>query len=322
VFFDGAIYHVFNRVARGDRILGQEDEAARFVGLLKEVFERDQVTVLAWSVLPNHYHLALRTGPVSLDRPMRSVHQRFSRQFNGKHRIFGPLWQGRYKAKLVADQRYLDQLVVYIHMNPVVAKLVSDPADYRWSGHREIVKRLRRTLIDKDEVLRIFGKTRRIARARYVNCLEGAVDQPWVGEAPGSLPWWRLGRPPKGDAEDPESSGENVRREALERHGLERPDLDEEDFVRLGASFLGIELDELRGRNRSGAVVEVRELLAALGVERYGLVVKRLAAVLRKHPVTASGWVMRGVQKRHADRAFNERYEALDQFLVRGERED
>ncbi len=54
-FFDGAIYHVYNRVARGKRILGEEGEADRFVGLLKEVMGRDQVRVLAWCVLSNHY---------------------------------------------------------------------------------------------------------------------------------------------------------------------------------------------------------------------------------------------------------------------------
>jgi hypothetical protein len=207
-------------------------------------------------------------------------------------------------------------------MNPVVAGLVADPAVFRWSGHREIVRRLRRPLIDIDEVLRVFGNTRRSARLRYGRTLNGAVDESWIGEAPGSLPWWRLGRPPKSDSEDPETSGEGKKREALKRQGLERPDLDEEAFVRLGASFLRVDFDELRGRGRSWAVVEARELLAALGVERYGLVVKRLAAVLRKHPVTASGWVMRGVQKRYSDREFNERYESLDRVLAQGEREN
>lgn len=119
MFFDGAISHVYDRVARGEPILGDEAEAARFVGLLKEVMERDEVTVLAWCLLSNHVRLAVRTGAVSLDRPRRSVHQRFTRQFNARHRVFGPLWQGRYKAKLVKDQRYLDQLVIYIHLNPV-----------------------------------------------------------------------------------------------------------------------------------------------------------------------------------------------------------
>lgn len=86
-----------------------------------------------------HYHFAVRTGKVTLDRPLRSLQQRVTRSVNTRERVFGPLWQGRYKAKLVDDQRYLDQLLVYIHLNPVIAGLVDDPAKYHWIGHRELL---------------------------------------------------------------------------------------------------------------------------------------------------------------------------------------
>jgi len=55
VFFDGAVYHVYNKVSRGEMILGEEGEVARFVALLKEVMRRDGVSVLAWCVLSSHY---------------------------------------------------------------------------------------------------------------------------------------------------------------------------------------------------------------------------------------------------------------------------
>jgi len=53
------------------------------------------------------------------------------------------VWQSRYKAKLVEDQRYFDQLMVYIHLNPVKAGVVEDPARYRWSGHRELIRKVK-----------------------------------------------------------------------------------------------------------------------------------------------------------------------------------
>ncbi len=185
VFFDGAVYNVYNKVSRGEMILGEEGEAARFVTLLKEAMRRDGVSVLAWCVLSSHYHLAVQTGAVSLDRPMRSVQQRFTRQYNARNRVFGPLWQGRYRAKLVEDQRYLDQLLVYVHLNPVAAGLVSDPAEYEWSGHRELVGRTRDPLIDADEVLRLFGGTRwtRRDRSRLYSRTGSSLGQTsgWLG---------------------------------------------------------------------------------------------------------------------------------------------
>jgi len=206
VFLEGGIYHVYNRISRGEGVFAYDDEASGFVGLLREVKDRDGLVVFAWCLMSNHYHIALRTGAVPLARSMRSLQQRVTRGFNVRHRVFGPLWQGRYRAKLVEDQRYLDGLLAYIHLNPVSAGIVDDPAEYRWSGHREILGRTRQAITDVDEVLMLFGKTRRTARQGYVRAIKGTVAEPWVGEGPGRLPWWRLGRPKVEEDEAPAPS--------------------------------------------------------------------------------------------------------------------
>jgi len=54
-FFDGAVYHVYNRLARGEQAFGEEGVAQAFVELLREVMSRDQVRVFAWALMPNHY---------------------------------------------------------------------------------------------------------------------------------------------------------------------------------------------------------------------------------------------------------------------------
>jgi REP element-mobilizing transposase RayT len=316
VFVDGAIYHVYNRIARAERTLAEEGEAARLVTLLKEVMARDDVTVLAWCVMSNHYHLALRTSATPLDRPMRSVQQRFTSNYNARHGVFGPLWQGRYRAKLVTNDRHASQLLAYIHLNPVVAGIVTDPADYEWSGHREIVARPRKPLINIDEVLRVFGGTRRTARARYVRSLKGTVEEEWAGEHPGRLPWWRFGRPPAREVEDPDMSGREKRRLHLARQSLERPRLSVDEYLQKGARILDVELQDLRGRGRAESTLRARELLAALGTERYGLRVNAIAKALNKHPVTASGWVMRGIRRRQEEPEFRSACEDLDRKLA------
>ena len=315
VFFDGAVYHVYNRIARGERVLGVEEGAAHLVALLKEATRRDQDTVLAWCVMANHYHLAVQTGPISLDRTMRSVQQRFTRRWNARNRVFGPLWQGRYRAKLIEDQRYLDRLVVYIHLNPVAAGIVDDPAEYPWSGHGELLGRGKDPLVEVDEVLRLFGGSRRTARARYVRALRGALTEQWIGESPGRLPWWRLGRPPANEDEDPEESGRSRRAEDAVRRAREPRDLGVDEFLERGARWLGVELDDLRGRGRGDETVCARELLASVGAERFGLRVKVIAEALGKHPATASGWVMRGIRRRQEDGDYRARYEGLEREL-------
>ena len=318
VLLEGGIYHVYNRVSRGENVFSDEDEASAFVGLLREVKGRDGLVIFAWCLMSNHYHLALRTGAVPLARSMRSLQQRTTRGFNVRHRVFGPLWQGRYRAKLVEDQRYLDGLLAYVHLNPVSAGIVDDPAEHRWSGHREIVGRSREPITDVDEVLMLFGKTRRSARQAYVRAIKGTVAEPWIGEGLGRLPWWRLGRPKLEEDEAPTPVTAVTFIDGLGRStGLDRPTMEASRFVNEGAAYLGVETEDVAGRGRAPDVVRARELLATLGVERYGLKVKDIAKEFRKSAESVSRMVSRGIEKRRGEPGFQNDLESLDKQTAR-----
>jgi REP element-mobilizing transposase RayT len=315
IVVEGGVYHVYNRLGRGERVFDQEAEATAFVDLLRDVVERDGLTVFAWTLMSNHFHLAVRTGVIPLDRPLRSLQQRVTRGVNVRRRVYGSLWQGRYKAKLVKDQRYLDQLLVYIHLNPVVAGIVGDPAEYRWSGHLELLGKIKKPIIDVDEVLRVFGTTRRSARSAYVNRLKGAIEEEWIGQEPGRLPWWRLGRPPKGEDEDPETAIRKKR--DREETGPEwRPIIESKEFIVRGAEWLGVDIADLRSRRRTKELVRARELLMILGVERFGLRVKDLARQLRKSPDGMTQTIARAARKRTGDNTFRRDLNKLDRALA------
>jgi len=252
---------------------------------------------------------------------MRSLQQRVTRGYNVRHRVFGPLWQGRYRAKLVEDQRYLDGLLAYIHLNPVSAGMVDDPAEHRWCGHREIVGRTRQSITDVDEVLMLFGKTRRSARQAYVQAIKGTIGEPWVGEGPGKLPWWRLGRPKVEEDEAPTPDSTVAFIDEFGRStGLERPSMGTSRFVEDGATFLGVEIEDVAGRGRAPDVVRARELLATLGVERYRLRVTDIAAEFKKSAEAVSRMVSRGIEKRRGETRFRDDLEALDKHIARRRR--
>jgi REP element-mobilizing transposase RayT len=316
IFVEGGWYHVYNRLSRGEIVFDQDAEASVFCDTLRDVVRRDGLTVFAWCLMPTHFHMAARTGVVPLHRPMQSVQQRVSRSVNFRRGVSGPLWQGRYRAKLVNEQRYLDQLLIYIHLNPVHAGLVDDPAGYRWSGHREILGQVKNAIVDVDEVLRVFGGMRRSARAAYVRRLKGSLDQEWVGEEPGQLPWWRLGRPPKSEDEDPESAIREREKQQEQGPGW-RPSFEVDEFVRRGASLIGVEASDLRSRRRTSEVVRARELLMIAGVERYGLKVKELAQEMKKSPDGMTQTIARAARKRLEDCEFLRDLNELDLALAR-----
>ncbi len=317
VFVEGGIYHVYNRTSRGEHVFERDEEALTFVSLLDRVKQRDALVVFAWCLMSNHFHIALRAGPIPISRSMRSLQQMTASRFNARHGVLGRLWQGRYKAKLVEDQRYLNGLLGYIHLNPVAAGLVDDPAEYRWSGHREIVGPTRQAITDVDEVLTLFGETRGAARRAYVRAIEVVGDEEWAGEGPGKLPWWRLGKPPAEDERPPSPDRSVAFIDELGRStGPERPRFEAVNLIGIGAEFLGVRLADLAGRGRSPEVVRAREMLATLGVERYGLRVKDIASVLDKSAEAGSRMVSRGAEKRQSEAAFLNQLEALDRHLI------
>jgi REP element-mobilizing transposase RayT len=311
VFIEGGIYHVYNRFARGDEVFLGAAEAELFVDLLRRARERDGLTVFAWCLMSNHYHLAVRSGPVPLSRTLGFVQGRFSQGFNLRHRSTGPMWQSRYKAKLVEDQGYLEQLVAYIHLNPVSAGLVDDPSEYPLSGHRELLVRMPGALIDADQTLSIFGGTLRDARRRYVRQLGATREVQWRTELPGRLPWWQ--REPDRPVE-PESAGAWIDERGVST-GLERPRVSAERFLVLAAELLHFALDELRGPGSGRRVTSIRSLVLALAVERWQLRPCDFAPLFHRRNDVVSRWVRWGVDRRTGDPAFRELYQTLDQNL-------
>jgi putative transposase len=310
-FVDRAYYHVYARIARREKVFAREGEASRFVEVVREVKKRDGLTILAWCVMANHYHLAVRTGTVPLWRSIRLVQWRYAREHNRRRRQLGPLWQGRYQVRLVEDQRYLLQLIAYIHLNPLSAGLVEDPKDYAWSGHRELLGRSARPLADVDAALAMFGDQRSSARRVYGRTVRSEREQNWVGERPGRLPWWGgiSGESREGETLDTSRLVANPR--LAQR--FEVRDIDA--FVAEAAAILGVEAKGLGGRGKLAEVVRAREVIAIVGAERFGMKLKDLAERLGKSPGSVSRWLGRAAARRDEDEGFADRCAELEAKL-------
>jgi REP element-mobilizing transposase RayT len=309
VIVEGGLYHVYNRFARGEGVFSDPEEAAEFAELLREVKKRDGLTIFAWALLSNHYHVAVRTSAIPLSRTMKHLQWTFSRRFNRRWKRTGPLWQSRYQARLIEDQDYLDKVMVYIHLNPVRAGLVGDPPDWVFSGHREIVGRVKKPLVDIDQALIGFGETLRKARRCYVNRVRAGLEEEAIDDSPRRL---NLFAPPDRDLDAPPG----VFVDELGRStGLERPTLDANRFVNAACSILDFEIERLASRRRDSETAAARQLIAAVGIERWGQRAGRIAAVLDKHPVAVSRWVSEAARGRQADPKLEEKMTRLDEDL-------
>jgi len=312
VFIEGGIYHAYNRFARGAEIFGEGDEAENFLELLKKVKKRDGFTVFAWCLMSNHYHIAMRAGSVPLARTLGYVQARFGQDYNIRWKSSGPRWQTRYKAKMIDDPGYLNQLIPYIHLNPVVARIVDDPIDYPYSGHREVMRKTVDPLTDVDAVLGMFGKTLRSSRGAYVRSLRGAGSAEWKGEAPGRLPWWERERDRVVELDRPDAWIDELGRST----GLERPRMSPQAYLSVACRLLEIDPMELASEGKSRDLSRNRYLIAVLGVERWGQQSKKIGELLGRRGDVVSRWVRGGSDLKESDEAFRAAFDDLDQAIA------
>lgn len=279
---------------------------------MRDVVRTDELAVLAWCLMPTHAHLAVRTGRLPLWRSMRLIQGRFAVWHNRRHRTIGPLWQGRYKARLVTTQPDLDRLMAYIHLNPVKAGLVRSPGAYRLSGHRELLGRVQEPLADVREALQLYGTQRATAMRAYEATVRAVGRERWSMKDPGHLPWW-----PRGP-EDDELTGRpgRPRLDALGAStspGRIRADLAEVLAVVTAAT--GVDEGRLAAQARDRAIVRARELLALLAVHRCGLPVNGIGKRLGKQADTVSRWLTRGANRKLEDVEFARVLEDLEDRL-------
>lgn len=163
----GGLYHVILRGnARQDIFLGPQDRLA-FYELMAEGVARFGYRVHAFCLMTNHLHLALQAGEQSLSAGMQNLAFRYTRYLNARLKRGGHLFEGRFKAYLVDRDRYGLALVRYIHMNPVRARMVKQPAAYPYSSHRAYLGGEALPWLTTDWVLGQFGARAGPARLRY-----------------------------------------------------------------------------------------------------------------------------------------------------------
>jgi REP element-mobilizing transposase RayT len=166
--FPGAWYHVMNRGRRREDIFPTPEDFRAFVELLKESAEQWQVGISAYCLLSNHYHLLIQTPVGNLSRFMRHLNGVYTQRYNRDHDCDGQLFRGRYKAILVEEDRYLLELVRYIHRNPLKAGIVEDIDQCTWSSHHDyLTDTTEARWLHKDFVLAMLSKNALHRRKNY-----------------------------------------------------------------------------------------------------------------------------------------------------------
>jgi len=150
----GVLQHVMARGIERRKIFWDDKDRTYFLERLAIILEETQTQCYAWTLIPNHFHLLLRTGPTLLSTVMRRLMTGYAVTFNLRHRRTGHLFQNRYKSVVCEEDPYLLELIRYIHLNPLRAKLVENLKaldKYPWTGHSVLLRKRKNPLIPKLE---------------------------------------------------------------------------------------------------------------------------------------------------------------------------
>ena len=176
----GTLHHVIVRGIEKRNIVNDKYDRKRMVSRLGDLAEETETSVYAWVLMSNHMHILLKSGPSGLSRFMRRLLTGYAVTYNIRHKRHGHVFQNRYKSIICDEDVYFQELVRYIHLNPLRAKMVKSMSEldrYPWCGHRVIMDKRKAEWQDADYVLSWFGQDISTGRKAYRRYLQDGIDE-------------------------------------------------------------------------------------------------------------------------------------------------
>ena len=282
---EGGLYHVITRGVDRQDIFHDEQDHARFVALLGLQKSKLPFYLYAYCLMTNHIHLLIERMTDDVGRIMQRVLTGYAQYYNRRYRRSGHVLQGRHKAILCQSDAYLTELVRYIHLNPVRAKMVERPEEYPYSSHRAYLGTEAAAMVDVDPVLRHFGPKKDVARERFAQFVDAGAklghDERFYATTGGML-----GSDEFVDSMIHRIGEHDVYAAARRRNELKAArDCDTQRLLAVAANVFQIGKDELCSRGKSAGLVEAKEVLILSG-RRLGASLAEMSDLLNINPST------------------------------------
>ena len=154
----GTFHHVIVRGIEKRQIVDDDKDRKSFVDRMGSLALETDTAIYAWTLMGNHAHIFLRSGPLGLSKYMTRLLTGYAVFYNRRHGRHGHLFQNRFKSIIVEEDAYFQELVRYIHLNPLRAGIIDSIFKlerYRWCGHSVILGKLKNDWQDKGICLEV-----------------------------------------------------------------------------------------------------------------------------------------------------------------------
>jgi len=315
--FPGALHHIMARGIEKRLIFTDETDRANFLKRLGELVQDTQTPCLAWALLPNHFHLLLKTDQTPISTLMRRLMTGHATWFNTRHQRSGHLFQNRFKSILCQEDAYLLELVRYIHLNPLRAGQAKDYAElgrYPYCGHSVLLGKSGLDWQDTAAVLTLFDKKPSSARRRYSQFVQKGIAQGNRSDLTGgglirSVGGWMavktMRRAKVYQKSDERILGDGAFVEfTLDAHDesfekkylLKSKGYNLDDVVNRVAETLNVEPQVVWASGKHRKTVEARSLMCYWAVRELGLNMSEIARKLNLSVMAVSKSVTRGAE--------------------------
>jgi putative transposase len=311
----GACYHVIGRGLERRYIFEDSEDKRDFLARFGNNLLLTGSQCLAWAIMSNHYHLLVRAGAQPLAKLMAPVLGGFAGNYNRRHRRSGYVFQNRFASILCDEESYLLELVRYIHLNPMRARLIDNLPElckYPWTGHAGIMGKHRQKSHCGEEVLAHFGTTWRSARMSYIDFMQaGLAATNGIGLSGGGLVrsyggWETIGRLRQehisciGDERILGNSSfieqvlqeDELAIESRSRLALEGWDLNK--LLAVVCERCEVAQSDLLQRSREDSASRAKAMICYLGTVKLGLLSKEIAKKLAISRPAVSKWISKG----------------------------
>ncbi len=175
--YPGAFYHIMTRGNRRSSIFDSTEDYQDFLIVFFNIIKRYNWTCYAYCLMPNHYHLLIRTNDANLSLGMRQLNGVYTQNYNIRHKRVGHLFQGRFKSILVEEENYKYQLIRYIALNPLRANIVQVIEGWKWNSCLEVMNKIAMTgCVEIKEILSNFDQDENKAREVFLNYLTNKIE--------------------------------------------------------------------------------------------------------------------------------------------------
>lgn len=173
------VYHILTRGNNREDIFKDEEDYKKYIELLQRYKERYKFRLYHYVLMRNHVHLVLETTERGggLAEVMKGINLSYAQYYKGRYKHIGHFWQDRYKSIIVSKDNYLLACGSYVELNPVRAKIVEDPRDYRWSSYNVYAYGGKDTVVDEHPIYKELSKDEAERRRRYREFIKGLLKE-------------------------------------------------------------------------------------------------------------------------------------------------